>query len=371
MSKPTVAHVCVTPGLGGLELYSMHIHKMFKMEGYPSVHFCQENSPFEEKLKEEGLDYISLPKTSYFSWKAISRVRAKVKELGIEHVYIHHLKDLWFLVPALRGMAKVQLVGFAQMFIKNISKKDFLHSILYNRMQKLITLTDLQKEELKKCLPLIEDRYVTVPNSVDMQKFENLETARATIREDMNYESTNTVIGIVGRLDPWKGQLELLKAFFECWKKNKDLRLLIVGSETPGEEGYKEELLRFINEKEIESSVKLIPFQPNVNEWMSSMDIFVMPSYEEAFGIVLVEAMAAGLPVISTNAGGVPDILLDDSLGLKVEPRNFEAIASALEKLLKNPEATKEMAKVGQLYAKEKYDLNNVYKKVKSLMHDL
>lgn len=371
MSKACVAHVCVTPGLGGLELYSMHIHKMFKSEDYPSLHFCQENSPFEEKLKEEGLDYISLPKTSYFSPKAILKVRSEVKKRGIKHIYIHHLKDLWFLVPALKGLVDVQLVGFAQMFIKNISKKDFLHDLLYNRMQALITLTDIQQEELKKCLPLKEERYHTVPNSVDMTKFENLDAARSKIRIDNGYSDENKVVGIVGRLDPWKGQLELIKAYHQVYKSDENLRLLIVGSETPGEEGYKNELLKYVKDNHLESVVKFIPFQPNVNEWMSSMDIFVMPSYEEAFGIVLVEAMATGLPVISTKAGGVPDILKNESLGLMVEPRSSEAIATALSKLLKDQDATRSMANAGKKYATEKYDLNHVYKQVKSLMRDL
>lgn len=369
--KTCVAHVCVTPGLGGLELYSMHIHKMFKEEGYPSLHFCQENSPFEQKLKGEGLDYVSLPKTSYFSPKAIIKVRKEIKARGIKHIYIHHLKDLWFLVPALVGMPEVQLVGFAQMFIKGISKKDFLHEKLYNRMQALITLTDIQKEELKKCLPLKEDRYITIPNSVDMSKFEDLSEARKHIRNQQAYTEANTVIGIVGRLDPWKGQMELLQAFDLMSKEYSGLKLLIVGSETPGEEGYKKQLEDYMKENTLEKDVTLIPFQPNVNEWMSAMDIFVMPSYEEAFGIVLVEAMAAGLPVISTAAGGVPDILQSPELGTMVEPRSATAIAGALREYLSKPEKRSEIGERAQSYATEKYDLNKVYKQVKSLMSGL
>ena len=220
-------------------------------------------------------------------------------------------------------------------------------------------------------MPLKEDRYITIPNSVDMSKFEDLSEARKHIRNQQAYTEANTVIGIVGRLDPWKGQMELLQAFDLMSKEYSGLKLLIVGSETPGEEGYKKQLEDYMKENTLEKDVTLIPFQPNVNEWMSAMDIFVMPSYEEAFGIVLVEAMAAGLPVISTAAGGVPDILQSPELGTMVEPRSATAIAGALREYLSKPEKRSEIGERAQSYATEKYDLNKVYKQVKSLMSGL
>ncbi|MEC9281753.1 MAG: glycosyltransferase family 4 protein [Bdellovibrionota bacterium] len=366
--KPTVLHVCISPGLGGLELYSLQLHKKFKSEGYPSLHFCLEDSPFEEKLLAEGLESISFKKAKYFSPSITSKMRKIIIDRNIEKIFVHHLKDLWFLVPALRGLEKVELVGFAQMFIKDISKKDFLHSWLYNRMKNLITLTDLQKEQLKKCLPLKEERYITIPNSIELSKTENLEAARETIRTELSYSSTDKVIGIVGRLDPWKGQLELLQAFVSIEKKYPDTRLLIVGSETPGEEGYKQKLVETILENNLSHKVQMIGFQKNVPEWMSAMDIFVMPSYEEAFGIVLAEAMCVGLPVISTKAGGVPDILVSEKYGQMVEPRSAKAIEMALVKYLDDEAYRNSIALAGQTYAREAFDFEKAYVGIKSLI---
>ena len=366
--KPTVLHVCISPGLGGLELYSLQLHKKFKSEGYPSLHFCLEESPFEEKLQAENLEAISFKKAKYFSPSISRKMRKIIIERKIEKISIHHLKDLWFLVPALRGLDKVELVGFAQMFIKDISKKDFLHSWLYNRMKNLITLTDIQKEQLKKCLPLKENRYITIPNSIELAKTENLQAAREKIREDLSYNPENKVIGIVGRLDPWKGQLELLQAFVNIQERFPEARLLIVGSETPGEEGYRQKLLDTISNHNVSNKVQMIGFQKNVPEWMSAMDIFVMPSYEEAFGIVLAEAMCVGLPVISTEAGGVPDILVSKDLGQMVEPRSSKAIEKGLIKYLQDDEYRQNTAKAGQSYARDAFDFEKAYLKIKGLM---
>lgn len=367
MSKPFVAHICLSTGLGGLELYSMHIHKMFKKNGYPSIHFCLETFGLESKLKEENLDYECIPKSKYFNPTATLKIRNIIKEKNIKVIYVHHLRDLWVLVPALVGMNDVQLIGFAQMFLKDVNKKDFLHTKLYNRMKNLIVLTDIQKEALKKCLPLKHNKYITIPNSVDMSKY-SPDCRDESLRNELGVKSEEILIGIVGRLDPWKGQIELVEAFNNIKDRFPNSKLLIVGDETPHEPGYREQIEDFIYNENLQERVILRSFQPDVNRWMASMDIFVMPSYEEAFGIVLIEAMASGLPVISTNAGGVPDILENGKYGQLVEPRSSKAIAAALDNYLSDMNKAKVLAHSSREVALEKYDLNNVYKKVESLI---
>lgn len=364
--EAVVVHVCVSPGLGGLELYSLQLHEMFVKDGIACVHAVQENSLFENKLKEVGLSILSFKKTSYFSMSNILKFRKLIKSQKANYVVVHHLKDLWFVVPALWGMKDVRVIGIAQMFLRNVNKKDFLHKALYGRLAKLLALTDLQKQSLLDCLPIESDRVDVIPNSVDMQKFKKLKPeTRMQIRNSLKLSENNILIGLVGRLDPWKGQKELLIAFEKIRKENNNVFLLIIGEETPGESGYKDSLLKFISENKLSDSVFLIGFQENVHEWMSSMDIYVMPSYEEAFGIVLVEAMAAGLPCISTRAGGVPDIIISDEVGCLVEPRSSDAIYKALVPMLSDLGGAKKMGKKAQDYAFEKYDLNSVYLQVK------
>lgn len=364
----TVAHVCVSKGLGGLELYSLQLHEMFKQDGVPSVHFCQKQSLFENKLKEAGLDYISLNKTSYFGLSNILNFRKSVKQHNIKHIYVHHLKDLWFVVPALIGLKDVEVIGVAQMFLKNVNKKDFLHKKLYGRLKKTMALTKIQKQSLLNCLPLKSEDIQVIPNSVNINKFKSLtEDIRSDLRKSVGVQSDEKLIGVVGRLDPWKGQYELLQAFKSINKKFPNTKLIIIGDEVSGSD-YTRKVKDFVAKNDLSEQVIFKGFQKNVHEWMSALDIFVMPSYEEAFGIVLVEAMAAGKPCLSTNAGGVPDIIKDDSIGKLVEPRSASALEEGLSWYLEDWEKAVEVSKKAQKEAYEVYDMNQIYKQVRNLI---
>ena len=204
----TVAHVCVSKGLGGLELYSLQLHEMFKQDGIKSLHFCQKNSLFEEKLKEAGLDFISMKKTSYLGFSNILKFRKLVKQHNIKHIYVHHLKDLWFVVPALVGFKDVEVIGVAQMFLRNVNKKDFLHRKLYGRLKKTMALTEIQKQSLLNCLPLKSEDIQVIPNSVNMEKFKSLsENTRWQLREEIGVKKSEKLLELWGDLIRGKGNL--------------------------------------------------------------------------------------------------------------------------------------------------------------------
>lgn len=364
----TVAHVCVSKGLGGLELYSLQLHEMFKKDGIKSLHFCQKNSLFEDKLKEAGLDFISMKKTSYLGISNILKFRKLVKQYNIKHIYVHHLKDLWFVVPALVGLNDVEVIGVAQMFLRNVNKKDFLHRKLYGRLKKTMALTEIQKQSLLNCLPLSSSDIQVIPNSVNMEKFKSLsEDTRWQLRDELGVQKSEKLIGVVGRLDPWKGQLELIQAFQNVHKKHPETKLVIIGDEVSGSE-YSQKIKSFVESNKLGNHIIFKGFQKNVHEWMSALDIFVMPSYEEAFGIVLVEAMAAGKACLSTNAGGVPDIIKTDEIGKLVAPRSAESLEEGLLWYLEDWERAQRIANKAQKEAFSTYDMNQIYQNVKGLI---
>lgn len=365
----TVAHVCVSKGLGGLELYSLQLHEMFKKDGINSLHFCQKDSLFEKKLKEAKLDYVPLNKSGYFSVSNILNFRKAVKKYNIKHIYVHHLKDLWFVIPAIKGMDDIEVIGVAQMFLNNINKKDFLHKKLYGRLKKTMALTDIQKQSLLNCLPLEDSNIQVIPNSVNMDRYKSLTPeVRAQLRLSLGVTDSEKLIGVVGRLDPWKGQYELLIAFNELKDQFPESKLIIIGDEVLTND-YNLKIKKFVSDNNIKNRVIFKGFQSNVHEWMHALDIFVMPSYAEAFGIVLVEAMAAGKPCISTRAGGVPDILTTESLGLLVEPKSSKALKEGLVKYLSDWEQAQIVGQNAKSEAFKKYDMNKVFQQVKSLIN--
>lgn len=356
----------MSKGWGGLEMASSQWATLFIKHGHEALSICAPDSPLENRLKEENLPYTPREFRKYFSPSNTLWLRQFIQDNKIDVVFLQSLKDLWVVSPALWGL-DVQLVGFAQMWLSNISKKDPLHTLMHNRLTTLVTLTKSQGEQTLKCLPVPAEKAVVFPNSIDTARF-GPERRSENLRNEFGANINDFLIGIVGRLDRQKGQRELLDAFLDLKKRfpEKSLKLVFVGEATRNEDGviYEKELHAAVKEAGLTSHVTFAGFRSNIPEVMASLDVFVLASYKEAFGFVVVEALASRTPVIATNSGGVPDILENGKYGLLVEPQNSNAISQALSEILTHPEDTRSRAQAARAYAQETFDENKVFLKL-------
>ena len=151
------------------------------------------------------------------------------------------------------------------------------------------------------------------------------------------------VIGIVGRLSEEKRHIDLLTAFADVLKKYPSTTLMIVG------DGYlRNDLERKADELGIRKKVTFAGFQENVYEYLGKMDLFVLPSRTEGSPLSILEAMAMGLPVIATNIGGIPEIVIDKVTGLLVSLKNTDELSGAIVNLLSNPAMMQQMGENGK-----------------------
>lgn len=148
-----------------------------------------------------------------------------------------------------------------------------------------------------------------------------------------------TVIGIVGRLQPWKGQETFLKAAVPLAAQYRQLRFCIVGGAILGWEGsYEDDLKAFVaREPLLRDRVYFAGHQDNVYDWMDALDVVVHASFGEPFGLVVVEAMALAKPVVATNVGGPAEIVVDGVSGLLVSPGDTEGLVAAVSRVLSEP----------------------------------
>lgn len=339
---------------------------LFIKHGFEALSICAPGSPLEERLKERGLPYETRDFREYFSPLHTLWLRDFIVKNNIEIVFLQNLRDLWVVSPALWGL-NVKLVGFAQMWLSNISKKDPLHTLIHRRLTYLVTLTEAHSVQTLKCLPVTAQKTVVLPNSIDTSRF-GPERRSENLRNEFGANVNDFLIGIVGRLDRQKGQKEVLKAFIELSEKHpdKNLKLVFVGEATRDEDGalYEQELHDIVNRSALKDKIVFAGFRSNIPEVMASLDVFVLASYKEAFGFVVVEALASRTPVIATGSGGVPDILQFGKYGLLVEPQNEHAIALAIEKIVLEPEESCERARLARAYTQETFDENKVFHKL-------
>lgn len=199
------------------------------------------------------------------------------------------------------------------------------------------------------------ERCTVIPFGVDIEQFESVP---ATTRRELGLQNGGNVIGTVCRLvEPKKGLRILLQAMAALAERygKPPCQLLIVGE---GPARHELELLR--EQLGLSSWVVFAGSRRDIPRVLHALDAFVLPSLYEGFGIAILEAMAAGKPVIATTVGGIPEFVLPGETGLLVEPENVEALADAIDRLLKHPQQAQTMGDRGRVQARDHYRISEI-----------
>jgi len=163
-----------------------------------------------------------------------------------------------------------------------------------------------------------------IKNAIDIDKAVMGLLSNAEARSRLGLDSTDYVFGTIGRLVNVKGHTHLLKAFSQVSQRMSHAKLVIIG-----DGGLRYELNKEIEQLGLSGKVIMAGHIESAYQLMSALDVFVLPSLEEGFGLVLLEAMVAKLPVIASKVGGIPDVV-GESLGTLVEPADVTALAQAM-----------------------------------------
>lgn len=173
------------------------------------------------------------------------------------------------------------------------------------------------------------------------------------------------VIGLVGRITPWKGQDVFLRAAAQVVEKFPNAKFQIIGSPLFGEEQYEREVRELSNELGLQNYVEWTGFRRDVPALVSRLTLLVHASRTgEPFGQVVVEAMMAGKPVVATNGGGIPEIVLNEETGYLVPMGDADAMAAAIMRVLQEPKKATAMGKRGQNRAQEHFSIDRTTHKI-------
>lgn len=213
------------------------------------------------------------------------------------------------------------------------------------------------------------EKLVLIYNGLDVYKMEFLprEEAQLQLFRKVSPQSgkifqTKTFIGTVANFYPPKG-LEYLINTAEHFKNKDEVVFLILG-----EGPEREKLEKSIKEKGLDKKVFLLGQLPDAHRFMSAFDIFVLPSVKEGFPWVVIEAMAAKLPVVATRVGAIPEIIEDDKNGMLVEPGNPEQIASRINDLLASDHLRQELGIQAHQTVLFKFPLEKMVRDIESLL---
>jgi glycosyltransferase involved in cell wall biosynthesis len=209
---------------------------------------------------------------------------------------------------------------------------------------------------------------LVVHNAVD---FEGMTRRReAGIRAQAGWTSDEFVVGMVGRLDWWKGHEYFLRAMATLAKEHPRVRGLIVGEADQARRNrdYAANLKDLCSSLCLERHVFFAGYRDDVPDVMAELDALVLASTEpEPFGRVIIEGMAAGKPVIATNAGGVPEIIEDRRTGLLVPAKSVEALTVAMAELIENPAFCAALGRAGRQSALERFSADQQMRQIEAV----
>ena len=352
--------------LGGIEIVTQNIARYLAINGN-EVHVITSLDKGFEKESQENNFFIY--RTSYPKIKILGTIIFwikcffLIKKINPEIVHSQSIQMglSALLARKFLGIPYVVYCHGSDVYLPWKFKK-IISAMIFNEAGAVIALTDDMKNELKKnCKKDI----IVIPNGIDPEKFEGF--PKQIIRDKFKIQFKEKIIVFVGGLRPVKGVKYLIEAFSIINQKNSDVKLFLVGD---GLERRK--LEDAVKKADLEKKVNFIGQVENneIPKYMSISDIFVLPSLSEGLPVVILEAMACGLPIVATKAGGMPEVVKDGENGFLVEPKKPEQIAEKVLLLLRDDELREKISNNNREKAK-KYSWINAVDKIEKIYSEV
>jgi glycosyltransferase involved in cell wall biosynthesis len=296
----------------------------------------------------EGLDLLPLAPKTEMDLSAAWRLARLIKQLRPDVVHAHDPHGVAMAALALSmstELAKPPLVASRRVDFH--LRGSSLSRWKYRQVDCFICASEAIRQMLiGDGVPDV--RAVTVHEGIDLARAASARPAK--LHEEFWLPHHAPIVGNVAALVPHKGQKHLIESAALVIRQMPDARFIIAGE---GE--LRESLERQIKEHHLEKNVMLVGFRPDVLSLHKAFDVFVMSSVTEGLGTSVLDAMAAGKPVVGTRAGGIPEVIIDGTTGLLVPPRDHEAMAEAIVTLLKDEGLRQRMGEAGLALANRRF----------------
>lgn len=338
--------LCLSPSRGGLELYALEEIRQLIKRGHDCMAVVSPNSYLAAELEKENIPFDTLS----LSFKRLPLLAAtKLKNIlnifNATTLHFHWGNDL-YLAALSKSLRKntLSLVHTRHMNLTR-NKKDIFHKWFYNKIDLLLVGTKLLQNDARRFLVLPAEKIKLLYIGVRAPILENKNCNQ--FFKDEVFKSRKLNLAIFGRIEEGKGQHLVVEAMRDMLIDKKDISLTMVGHTM--DESYKNMLINDI--KENNEFIQFKEFVNNAADCMSCFDVIILSTHCETFGLVLVEAMRAGVAVIGTNAGGVPEIISNNESGLLAEPRNSKSMFACIDKLYSSPDLLRKLSIEGKVKA--------------------
>jgi glycosyltransferase involved in cell wall biosynthesis len=231
---------------------------------------------------------------------------------------------------------------------------------------RVIVLSETQREEVLRLDITVPEKVDVVPLGLELERFISASQHRGSLRQELGIGQDAFLVGVVGRLVPIKGYDVLLHAVRMISTLVADRLMVVIVGDGPLRETLKVEAKRL----GIDHLIRFLGWRRDVDRVYADLDVFVQSSFNEGTPVSLIEAMAAGTPVVATRVGGVPDVVDDGRSGLLVAPKDPAALAQAILTLWRAPDLRRHMGERARRDVYPRYAIDRLVARLEELYHE-
>ncbi len=350
---------------GGSETLVYNLAKTMNRNRFsPSVVYLSSHGSeaLIEEFEKNRVQVFNIPKTANIDFGVMRKLARKVVDHRIKIINAHHFISMFYGFHACKKNKQTGLIytEHSRWEVERIPFKwRILGHYLLNQIDGIVAVSDEIAEAIQKKFFLKRSKITTIENGVDLARFGRIYD-RTALRSRFGISADEIVIGMIANFRKIKNHIFLLKAFRALIDEYTGLKLMLVGQGFEGDpEGSESEIREFVKNNSMGESVLFMGYRTDIPELLAIADIFCLTSLNEGLPISLIEAMAAGLPVVGTDVDGIRTIVKHGHNGFLVDPSDEASLNKALRALLCDAETRMMFGKVSRQFANKSYSIEH------------
>ncbi len=364
--KIKIAHLITDLDIGGTELMLLKVLRNSDKKLYDHlVISLKSEGKVAKGIEALGIRVISLNVKWYnfpLCFMRLCRILRKEKP-DIVHNYLFHAEMAGRLCGKMAGVPVI--ISSLRSVNVGSDLRQFFLKITDGLVNGVTAVSKKVAEEHIGRQTTKKDKIRVIYNGLEVDKAVAMEN-KNELKRRIGVPLTSYVVLSVGNLRPVKGYSFIFEALEMLLSKGKDVKLLIVGDGS-----YKRNLEIELQDKGISENVIFAGEKEELSDFLNMADTFVMASLWEGLPNSLLEAMAAGLPIIATKVGGIPEVVDDNENGLLIDPKDSKALAQAIERMISDKEFAMRLSNNAQKFVRDNFGIERTVKDLDSLYTEL
>jgi len=356
MSDMRILFINSSWGWGGMEMHPLVVADGLSRKGHPLLFAMRSKTATDKHATERRFDRVALPFRWYLDPRSYVPLRRLTQSLGINVIHVHASRDTWrgMLLAGVFRRSSVLLYTKHSGTPPGSGKTDPLHRLLARRLDALVANSHYIRENTLETYPIDPTKVEVIHYGLGEEAVGDPQGAEE-IRRRLGLEKDTLLVGMVASLSEGKRQDLLIRAAKRISADHPECRFLIVG--VPGQVEYAKKIRTMIETLGLEKQIIMPGFLGDIPSLMLALDILVLPSNNEAFGIVLLEAMANSRAIVGSNSGAIPEIVRHGENGLLFAPGDSDSLAEAILRLIRSPDERVGMGEEGKKAFHERFRL--------------